>query len=64
MVIDMKLHVRSLAAKVFLGASLYVMATANQSSLFNAAIGIFFVIAIIVCLYFSYRLILIVNEAN
>ena len=62
--INIKLDVRSLAATIFLAASLYVLAKADQGSIFNAVMEITIVIAITVLLYFSYRLILIVNGAN
>jgi hypothetical protein len=62
MVRNIKLDVKSLAATVFLVASLYVFARAGQGFPVNAIIEASFIIAIIVCLYFSYRLILIMND--
>jgi len=60
---NMKPDIKSLAATVFLAASLYVFARAGHGFPANAIIEVSFMIAIVVCLYFSYRLILIVNDA-
>lgn len=60
---NVRLDVKSLAATIFLGASLLVLMQAGQGSIYNAALEIGMVIAIFVCLYFSYRLILVVNDA-
>jgi hypothetical protein len=59
----LRLDVKSLAATLFLAASVYVLARSGQSSPANAIIEGSFIIAIAVCLYFSYRLILAVNDA-
>ncbi len=59
---NLKPDIKSLAATVFLAASLYVFARAGQGFPVNAIIEVSFMIAIVVCLYFSYRLILIVND--
>ena len=59
--INIKLDVRSLAATIFLAASLYVLAKADQGSIFNAVMEITIVIVIAFCLYLSYRLIVIIN---
>lgn len=55
---------RSLAATLFLAASLYVVAVADSDSMFSATVAVSFIIAIVVCLYFSYRLLLIVNHSR
>ncbi|MGA9141782.1 MAG: hypothetical protein WBZ29_16270 [Methanocella sp.] len=62
MVKDIKLDIKSLAATIFLAASLYVFARAGQGFPVNAIIEASFIVAIVVCLYFSYRLILIMND--
>ena len=62
--IRIRIDVRSLAATIFLAVSLYVMTGTDQNSIYTAGIAMAFVIAIIVCLYFSYRLVLAINRAD
>ena len=64
MVILIRLDVKSLAATLFLAGSLYVMTGADPGSAYATAIVMAFVICVIVCLYFSYRLVLAVNKAD
>jgi hypothetical protein len=63
-VIRIRFDVRSLAAAIFLAVPLYVMTGADQNSIYTAGIAMAFVIAITVCLYFSYRLVLVWNRAE
>ena len=63
-VIDIRLDVRSLAATAFLGMSLYVLARAGSGALTDALIEASFVMAIAVCIYFSYRLIRLVSDVS
>jgi hypothetical protein len=63
-VIEIRLDFKSLAATLFLGGSLYVMTGADPGSVYVAAIAMAFVIAITVCLYFSYRLALVWNKTE
>ena len=62
--IKIRLDVRSLAAAIFLAVSLYVMTGTDQNSIYTAGIVMAFVIAITVCLYYSYRLVLAINRAD
>lgn len=62
--IRIRLDVRSLAAAIFLAVSLYVMTGADQNSIYTAGIAMAFVLAITVCIYFSYRLVLAINRAD
>ena len=64
MVIDIRLDVKSLAATIFLAASIYMMYSAGQPLAFNAILAAMFIMAIVVGLYFSYRLFVIVYETN
>jgi hypothetical protein len=62
--IRIRFDVRSLAAAIFLAVSLYVMTGTDQSSIYTAGIVMAFVMAISVCLYYSYRLVLAINRAD
>lgn len=58
----MAIDTKSLYASIFLMTSLYVLYRAGTASPGTALIEVGFIVAIGFCMYFSYRLILIINE--
>lgn len=62
MVINIRVDFKSLLATIFLALSTYVLFRAGQGSLLAGFIEVMFIALIAVCLYFSYRLIIVVNN--
>lgn len=60
--IKIKVDLKSLLATLFLALSAYVLLRASQGSLFSGVIEVMFIVMITVCLYFSLRLIIVVNN--
>lgn len=60
--INIKIDVKSLLATAFLALSAYVLFRAGQGALFSGIIEVTFLTAITACLYFSYRLIVVVHD--
>jgi len=58
----MTIDSKSVLATTFLGLSAYVLFRANQGSLYSGIIEVAFVLAILICLYVSYRLIIVINN--
>lgn len=55
-------NVNSLMASVFLISSLYVLYRAGTASVGTAIIELGLIGAICICVYFSYRLIIVINR--
>lgn len=60
--IYIKVDFKSLLATMFLALSAYVLFRAGQGSLFAGIVEVMFITLIAICLYFSYRLIIVVNN--
>ena len=59
---NIRVDFKSLLATMFLAMSAYVLLRAGQGSLIEGIIEVLFITLITICLYFSYRLILVVNN--
>ncbi|WP_424357580.1 hypothetical protein [Methanocella sp. MCL-LM] len=61
---NIRVDFKSLLATMFLALSAYVLFRAGQGSLIEGIIEVMFITLITICLYFSYRLILVVNNTT